>query len=70
MPRRLLARVPDDTTLAGHRTRIEIVRAPLSDVEVDRKRRIDDVIDYFGVTCLRIGRDPCGESWLDQARSR
>jgi Zn-dependent protease with chaperone function len=65
MPRRLLTPVPDDTTLAGRSARIEIVRAQLFDVDVDRKKRIDDAIDYFGAHRLGAGRDPCGESLLD-----
>jgi hypothetical protein len=44
---------------------IEIVRARLFDVDVDRKKRIDDAIDYFGTGHIGVARDPCGESLLD-----
>jgi hypothetical protein len=47
MPRRYLARV--DAELSD-RTLIEIARAQLFDVDGDRKKRIDDAIDYFGAT--------------------
>jgi hypothetical protein len=68
MPHRRLAHV--DTTLSERIASIEIARARLFDVDIDRKKRIDDAIDYFGARRARVGRDPCGESWLDQARSR
>jgi len=44
---------------------IDLARARLFDV--DRKKRIDDTIDYFGMRDLGPGRDPCGEAWLDEA---
>jgi hypothetical protein len=34
--------------LSGRITAIQIARAQLFDVDVDRKKRIDDAIDYFG----------------------
>ena len=46
-------------------TIIEIARR-LSAVDIDRKRRIDDVIDYFGAGRIEVARDPCGESLLDE----
>ena len=33
---------------SGRITAIEIARAQLFDVDADRKKRIDDAIDYFG----------------------
>ena len=33
---------------SGRITDIEIARAQLFDVDADRKKRIDDAIDYFG----------------------
>jgi len=41
---------------------IEIARAQLFDVDVDRKKRIDDAIDYFGAGPIGVARDLCGES--------
>ena len=46
MPHRRLAHV--DTTLSERIASIEIARARLFDVDIDRKKRIDDAIDYFG----------------------
>jgi hypothetical protein len=46
MPRRPLAHA--DAEPSGRITSIEIARAQLFDVDVDRKKRIDDAIDYFG----------------------
>jgi hypothetical protein len=46
MPRRRVADV--DAELSECTTSIEIARAQLFDVDVDRKKRIDDAIDYFG----------------------
>ena len=45
MPRRPPAHI--DAELSGHITALEIARA-LFDVDVDCKKRIDGVIDYFG----------------------
>ena len=68
MPRRPLSLVGAESS--ERITAIRIARAQLLDVDVDRKKRIDDAIDYFGASRAHVGRDPCGESWLDQARSR
>ena len=55
MPRRPLARVGAE--LSGRITAIEIARAQLFDVDFDRKKRIDDAIDYFGGgTSTSLGR--------------
>ena len=55
MPRRPRAHV--GVELSGRITTIEIVRAQLFDVDVDRKKRIDDAIDYFGGrTSTSLGR--------------
>jgi hypothetical protein len=54
MPRRFLT----DTI-----TTVDLARPRLLDIDVDRKKRIDDTIDYFGLRHL--GADPCGESLLD-----
>ena len=48
MPQRPLAHV--DADVSKRTTSIEIVRSQLFTVDVDRKKRIDDAIDYFGVT--------------------
>jgi len=68
MPRRPLAHV--DAELSGRITSIEIARAQLFDVDVDRKKRIDDAIDYFGAGHIGVARDRCGESLLDKAGVR
>jgi hypothetical protein len=47
------------------RTSIETALAWLFDVDVDRKKRIDEAIDYFGGELINAARDPCGESLLD-----
>ena len=65
MSPRSLAR--SDAKLSGRTTSIDRARAALLDVDVDRKKRIDDTIDYFGVRDLPTKPDPCGESWLDDA---
>jgi hypothetical protein len=64
MRRRSLAHVDADE-LSRRLTSLAIARAWLFDVDVDRKRRIDDAIDYFGAGHLDAARDPCGESLLD-----
>jgi hypothetical protein len=46
MSRRPLVRAGAESS--GRITAIEIARAQLFDVEADRKKRIDDAIDYFG----------------------
>lgn len=68
MPRRSLAHV--DAGLSGRITSIEVARAQLFAVDVDRKKRIDDAIDYFGAGHLGVTRDPCGESLLDKTGAR
>ena len=64
MPRQPLAHV--DAGRSGRITSIEIARARLLDVDVDRGKRIDAAIDYFGAGYIRFARDPCGESLLDE----
>jgi hypothetical protein len=55
MPRRPLARA--GVELSGRLTAIQLARAQLFDVDVDRKKRIDDAIDYFGAgTSPSLGR--------------
>ena len=47
---------------------MSIARTRLFIVDVDRKKRIDDFIDYFGNARVRRGvviADPCGEALLD-----
>jgi len=63
MPRRSLTCT--DSERSARIPRIELARPQLFDVDIDRKKRIDDTIDYFGVRDLSTGRDPCGESLLD-----
>ena len=63
MPRRRLAHV--DAELSKRSTSLEIARAQLFDVDVDRKKRIDDAIDYFGTGHISVARDTCGESLLE-----
>ena len=60
MPQRLTAYLDADD-ISRRLTIFAIARARLFDVDVDRKRRIDDAIDYFGAR-----RDPCGESLLEE----
>ena len=55
MPRRPLAHVGAE--LSGRITAIEIARAQLFDVDVDRKKRIDDAIDYFGAGQIDVTRN-------------
>jgi hypothetical protein len=54
MPRRPLAHVGAE--LSGRITAIQIARAQLFDVDVDRKKRIDDAIDYFGAGHIAVAR--------------
>jgi hypothetical protein len=68
MPRRSLAHAHAE--LSGRITSIAIARAQLFDVDVNRKKRIDDAIDYFGAGHIGVTRDPCGESLLDKAGAR
>jgi hypothetical protein len=48
MPQRPLANV--DADVSKRTTSIELMRSQLFAVDVDRKKRIDDAIDYFGAT--------------------
>jgi hypothetical protein len=50
--------------MSGRMTSLETARTQLLDVDVDRKKRIDDTIDYFGAGY------PRGESLLDDTRAR
>ncbi len=54
MPRRPLARV--GAGLSRRITVLEIARAHLFDVDVDRRKRIDDAIDYFGAGSIDVSR--------------
>jgi hypothetical protein len=53
MPRRPLAHAGAE--LSGRSTAIQIARAQLFNVDVDRKKRIDDTIDYFGAGHIAVG---------------
>ena len=64
MPRQ--RRVQVDVEPSGRLTSIERVRAQLFDVDVDRKKRIDDTIDYFGAGPIDTPPDPCGDSLLEE----
>lgn len=55
MPRRPLAIV--GVKLSGRIAAIEIALAQLLDVDVDRKKRIDNAIDYFGAGPVDVARD-------------
>ena len=55
MPRRPPAHIGAE--LSGRITALEIARAQLFDVDVDRKKRIDGVIDYFGARHIDVARD-------------
>jgi hypothetical protein len=55
MPRRPLANV--GARLSGRIAAIEIALAQLLDVDVDRKKRIDDAIDYFGAGPVDVARE-------------
>ena len=54
MPRRPLSFV--GVELSERITAIQIARAQLFDVDVDRKKRIDDAIDYFGAGQIAVAR--------------
>jgi hypothetical protein len=55
--------VPNGRSLARtsrggfHAAAIEIARAQLFDVDADRKKRIDRLIDYFGTPLIAVARD-------------
>jgi hypothetical protein len=69
MPRRPFAHVGAE--LSERVTAIEIARAQLFDVDVDRKKRIDDAIDYFGAgTSPSHGRMSGDSSRLGQIAQR
>jgi hypothetical protein len=63
MPERTSNRV--DMELFDRIRSIRIARGRLFDVDTDRRKRIDDAIDYFGD-----GRDLCGESLLDDTGTK
>lgn len=71
MSRRTLTHFRVDQS--GQDTSAGIVRAHLLAADVDRLKRIDRYIDYFGSGSPRrvdVTRDPCGESLLDAAGAR
>ena len=55
MPRRPPPHI--DAELTGRLAAIEIARAQLFDVDADRKKRIDRLIDYFGTPLIAVARD-------------
>jgi hypothetical protein len=55
MPRRPLADV--GVELSGRIAAIEIALAQLFEVDVDRKKRIDGAIDYFGAGPVDVARE-------------
>ena len=55
MPRRPLAHVGAE--LSRRITALEIARAQLFDVDVDRRKRIDDAIDYFGTGHIDVAQN-------------
>jgi hypothetical protein len=65
MPRRPLALVGAE--MSGRIAAIQIARAQLFDVDVDRKKRIDDAIDYFGAGRIAVARE--GARRLQPART-
>jgi hypothetical protein len=65
MPRRPLALVGAETS--ERIAAIQIARAQLFDVDVDRKKRIDDAIDYFGAGRIAVARE--GVRRLQPART-
>ena len=54
MPRRPLSFVGAESS--ERITAIRIARAQLLDVDVDRRKRIDDAIDYFGAGQIAVAR--------------
>jgi len=54
MPRRHLSLVGAESS--ERIAAIQIARAQLFDVDVDRKKRIDDAIDYFGAGQIAVAR--------------
>ena len=59
MPRRPLSFVGAE--VSERITAIQIARAQLFDVDVDRKKRIDDAIDYFGAGQIPVARKGVGQ---------
>jgi hypothetical protein len=60
-----------DAELTGRLAAIEIARAQLFDVDADRKKRIDGLIDYFGTPHIAVARDgvwrsPGTQSYFEQ----
>jgi len=68
MPRRRLAHV--DAELSGRITSLEIRRAQLFNVDVDRKKRIAAAIDYFGAGHTGVARQVRGKSSRDETGAR
>jgi len=68
MPRRRLAHV--DAELSGRITSLEIPRAQRFDVDVDREKRIDAAIDYFGAGHTGVAREVRGKSSRDETGAR
>ena len=54
MPRRPLSFIGAESSERS--AAIQIARAQLFDVDVDRKKRIDDAIDYFGAGQIAVAR--------------
>lgn len=65
MPRRPRANV--GARLSGRIAAIEIARAQLLDVDVDRKKRIDGAIDYFGAGAVDVAREDVRSPSLSNA---
>jgi hypothetical protein len=55
-----------DAELTGRLAAIEIARAQLFDVDADRKKRIDRLIDYFGTPLIAVGREHSGVNNFEQ----
>jgi hypothetical protein len=62
MPRRPLALVGAE--LSGRIRAFQIARTQLFDVDVDRKKRIDDAIDYFGAGHNAVPREGVRQAGL------
>jgi hypothetical protein len=60
-----------DAEQSERRTSVPLARTSPVKVAVDRRRRIDHYIDYFGSgAARRVTPDPCGESLLDADGAR
>jgi Zn-dependent protease with chaperone function len=68
MPRRPLDHVSAE--LSERIKSIEIARAQLYDVDADRKKQIDDAIDYFGAGRIGLARDQRGGESLPRRDRR